>query len=214
VSGIVKATVSKGNHYTWADYRTWPDDERWEIIGGEAHAMTPAPATRHQAISMELTVQLKAYLKGRACMLFAAPTDVKLSDADIVQPDLLVVCEKDKIKHTHIEGAPALVVEILSPSSAFHDRGRKLKLYAASGVREVWIVTPFPPTVEVLVLDGDSYRIASVYGEEDTVRSPVFPDLGIDLNVVFDFPLTPGELRIVKESRATYGGSQGQPLPS
>ena len=201
----MKAAASKEGHYTWADYRTWPDDERWEIIGGVAHAMTPAPTTRHQAISMELSFQLQTYFRGKACRLFAAPTDIKLSEEDVVQPDLLVVCEKDKVRHTHIEGAPTLIVEILSPSTALHDRGRKLRLYAASGIREVWIVTPFPPSVEILVLDGDSYRIAGVYGEEDELQSPAFPELQIDLNAVFDFPLTPGELRIVKESRAAYG---------
>jgi Uma2 family endonuclease len=201
----VKAATSREGHYTWRDYRTWPDDERWEIIGGVAYAMTPAPTTRHQAISMALTIQLGTHFKGKTCMLFAAPTDIKLSEEDVVQPDLLVVCEKEKLRNTHIEGAPTLIVEILSPSTAVHDRGRKLRLYAASGIREVWIVTPCPPSVEVLVLDGESYRIAGAYGEEDEFNSPTFPDLGIDLNTVFEFPLTPGELRIVKESRAAYG---------
>ena len=201
---MAQAASKKDGHITWDDYRSWPDSERWEIIGGEAFAMSPSPGTRHQGILVELTTQLQLHFRGKACGVFAAPMDVKLSEADVVQPDLLVVCENDRIKPTHIEGAPTLVVEVLSPSTAFRDRGRKLKLYAASGVQEVWLVTPFPSSVEVLVLAGDSYRISGVYGKGDRMKSPAFAELEIDLREVFNFPLEPGELRVVKEGPAPY----------
>ena len=104
-------------HYTWADYQTWNDDQRWEIIGGEAYLMSPGPTSRHQIISSALHAQMYAYFTGKPCRVLAAPMDVRLSDEDVVQPDLLVVCRPDQLTRTHIEGAPTLVVEILSASS-------------------------------------------------------------------------------------------------
>ena len=130
--------------FTWDDYADFPDDECWEIINGEAFAMTPAPSTRHQEIVMELAGKMRSHFKGGRCKVYPASTDVKLSDTDIVQPDILVVCDSTQIKKTHIDGPPSLVIEVISPSSCLHDRGRKLELYARSGVREVWLVTPYP----------------------------------------------------------------------
>ena len=200
-----QATTRQVN-YTWDDYRTWSDDERWEIIGGQAYAMSPAPGTRHQGIQRELTRQLGNFFLGKRCQVFPAPTDVKLSDIDTVQPDLAVVCDPRKIKPTHIEGAPDLVVEVLSPSSETHDRIRKIALYARSGVREVWLVRPYPWLVEVFVLDGDSYRLRQIYGKDDTLASPTLKGLKVKLDNVFDFPLEPGEeTPMIREGRPKYG---------
>jgi len=113
----------------------------------------------------------------------------------------MVVCEKGKIKPTHIEGAPTLVVEILSPSTEVKDRGKKMEAYARSGVREVWLVTPYPSLIEVYWLDGETYRRVHVFSKESEFKSPTFPDLPLDLKTLFDFPLEPGEkIRVVKES--------------
>lgn len=183
--------------FTWDDYRTWSDDERWELIDGEAFAMSPSPGSKHQNISGQLFAGLAAYFKGKPCRPFIAPLDVKLSEEDIVQPDLLVVCDPAQIKRTHIEGAPSLVVEILSPSTESHDRGRKLELYAKSGVAECWLVSPFPPYVEVLSLDGPSYRVWRVFQQDETLRGKLFPDLELKLPEVFDFPLEPEELELL-----------------
>jgi len=192
--------------FTWDDYRDFPDDECWEIIRGEAFAMTPAPSTRHQEIVMELAGEMRSHFKGGRCKVYPSPTDVKLSDTDIVQPDILVVCDSTQIKKTHIDGPPSLVIEIISPSSSLHDRGRKLELYGRSGVREVWLVTPYPSLIEVLVLDGDSYRIKHSYVKEDTLSSPSFPDLAIELASIFDFPIDPEEeIQLIKERRPSYG---------
>lgn len=179
--------------FTWADYRTWLDDERWEIIAGEAYGMSPSPTSRHQIISSELLVALHAFFKGRSCRVFAAPMDLRLSDEDVVQPDLLVVCDPKQIVRTHIEGPPSLVVEILSPDSTAHDRIRKSALYAAAGVQEYWIVTPWPHVVEVLQLQGRRFQLHRAFGKEDALTSPTFPGLEIPLAGVFDFPLEPGE---------------------
>ena len=200
--------------YDWNDYRSWPEGQRWEIVGGEAFAMSPAPSTRHQRILHEIDRQLGNFFASEQCRVFPAPTDVKLSEFDTVQPDIAVVCESKQIKPTHIEGPPTLVVEILSESTALYDRTVKLRLYAVSGVKEVWLVTPYPWLVEVLLLDGDSYRLAGNYIKTDTLKSPTFPGLGIELSKVFDFPLEPGEeIQMVREGhppRARREADAGQ----
>lgn len=196
----------KKRSFTWDNYRSWDDRRRWEIVGGEAYDMTPAPTTRHQSTLVELTSQFQTYFRGKKCKAFIAPTDVKLSDEDIVQPDLIVVCDRNKIQPTHIAGAPTLIVEILSPATAIHDRIRKMHLYAKAGVKEVWLVTPYPWLVEVFTLQGGQYRVQESYSKQDRLRSPIFPKLKIDLTKVFDFPLEPGEkIALVKESRPPYG---------
>ncbi len=201
-----EAALACDEYFTWDNYRKWPDNERWEIIGGEAFSMAPAPSTRHQKIAARLTRFLEEHFEKHPCDVYIAPTDVKLSEDDVVQPDLLVVCEEDKVKETHIEGAPALIIEILSPSTAFYDRSRKLSLYAENGVAEVWLVTPYPHAVEIFVLDGKSYRLAVVYGRDDKLESRLFPELTIDLDKIFDFPIADSErIMLIKEGRPSYG---------
>lgn len=179
--------------YSWDDYRHWDDDHRWELIEGEAYGMSPAPIVRHQRLIRNLTAELIRPLKGTKCELLLAPTDVKLSEDDIVQPDLLIVCDPAKIKETHIEGAPTLVVEVLSPSSISHDRLRKTHLYARYGVKEYWIVSPYPSLIEVLLLDGESYRLHRVFGKHDRLTSPTFPELKVNLEAIFDFEIPEAE---------------------
>ena len=191
--------------FTWADYRTWPDDERWEIIGGEAFAMSPGPTIRHQEIQANLMTSLGLHFRARPCKVFGSPTDVRLSDEDVVQPDILIVCETSQLTRTHVEGAPTLVVEIVSDHSAAHDRIRKCRLYARAGVREYWIVTPHPSMVEVLSLDGGSYRLAGSYEKKDVLTSPAFPELALKLDEIFTFPLEPGEEPpVVREPPGRY----------
>ena len=191
-------TATALKRYTWDDYRTWPDNERWEVIGGEAYGMSPSPTARHQAIQLRLSVGLQAFFRGKKCQVYPAPLDVKLSQTDIVQPDIFVVCNPNQVKTTHIEGAPALVIEILSESSERHDRGIKMRLYAAHGVREVWLVKPYPSMVEVYRLDGHSYRLVATYVPPGKLSSPGFPKLKLKLKDVFDFPLKPDEKAAAK----------------
>jgi len=199
------APAHKETRFTWNDYRSWDGEARYEIVGGEAYSMSPAPSTRHQKIASQLTRCLEEHFDGKACDIYPAPVDVKLSDLDIVQPDLVVVCDKELIKPTHIDGPPTLVIEILSPANATYDRTRKLELYARSGVREVWLITPYPSCIEVLLLDGSTYRFIHACGKDDALRSPTFPDLEIDLPRLFDFPLEPGEeIQLVKEAHPPY----------
>jgi Uma2 family endonuclease len=201
--------TAKRAQYTWSDYRTWPDDRRWEIIGGEAYAMSPAPSTRHQSVLLELAAQLHLRFRGKPCRVFVAPTDVRLSEEDVVQPDVAVVCERERIKTTHINGAPTLVVEILSPATALLDRSRKLDLYGRSGVGEVWLVTPYPSLIEVFLLEETSYRLVHAYRKDEVFASATFKALRLDLRRVFDFPLEPGEeIEMVKEGHPPYGGGR------
>jgi len=192
--------------YTWQDYQERPDDERWEIIAGEPFAMTPSPSTRHQHVVMELGGELRTFLRSSPCDVFPAPMDLKFSDADVVQPDLLVVCDPNQNKGSHFEGSPKLLIEVLSPSTAYHDRIRKLALYDGNGVEEVWLVTPYPSSVEIFLLDGAEYRLKAGYGRDDSLESPSFPGLRIKLADVFDFPIDPNEeMYLVKEGTPGYG---------
>lgn len=170
--------------FTWDDYRALPSDQRWELIGGRLYQMA-SPTVRHQSACGELFVSLKNHFRSTSCRVFIAPLDVKLSYRDVLQPDLIVVCDNSKIKETHIEGAPDLVIEVLSPSSLRKDRLEKLQLYARAGVKEYWIVEPHPPLTEVLWLDGQTYRFHDAYTERDVLTSPSFPNLSLNLTEIF-----------------------------
>ena len=167
--------------------------------------MTPAPVINHQAVVGELYSQFASWFRGKRCRVFVSPVDVKLSEEDVVEPDLVVVCEASKLKPTHVEGAPTLLVEVLSPSTEAHDRLRKMALYARSGVKEVWLVTPDAALVEVFVLDGSSYRLAGTYTRGDKLKSRAFPGMPVNLREVFDLPNPPGpSLTVVKERGPTW----------
>jgi len=174
--------------YTYEDYASWDDDKRYELIDGVVYLMSPAPTSEHQLISGELYGQLYNYLKGRPCRVFSAPFDVRLNfdgdDKTVVQPDILVVCDRSKIVKAGCNGAPDLVIEILSPSSGNRDRLLKFNKYLQAGVREYWIVDPECRVVEVYTLESGRYAI-SVYGEDDTVDVHVLEGCQIVLPEVF-----------------------------
>jgi Uma2 family endonuclease len=183
-----------GNGFTYTDYAGWPEDERWEIINGEAYAMTPAPSTRHQKISLYLCTQFASFFKGKGCETYPAPTDVVFDNQNIVQPDLLVVCDKNKITEKNIQGAPDLIVEILSPSTALKDKREKRALYERFGVREYLIVYPAEEIVERLALTDGHYGIADVFGWNEVLPLASFPELHLNLWEVFDKQLTRREV--------------------
>ena len=113
----------KENKFTYFDYVTWPDDERWELIDGEAYDMSPAPSIKHQKITGNLYVLLARHPEKKPeCFVGIAPLDVVFSEHDVVQPDILVVCDRKKITEANIQGAPDLVIEVLSPSTALRVR--------------------------------------------------------------------------------------------
>ena len=181
----------------WDDYLRLPDDERWELIDGELYSMSPSPIDRHQLALGELFGVMRSYLKGKKCRAILAPMDLKLSDENVVQPDLMVVCDPRQFKG-HIEGPPALVVEILSPSSESKDRHRKMLLYARFGVPEYWIVSPFPPYVEILRLHDGAYILHRAFDKGENLTSETFPGLEINLDEVFDYPMSEEESSILR----------------
>ncbi len=156
-------------------------------------------------IVTRLCGQFVQHFEGRPCIPLVSPIDVKLSAEDVVQPDVVVVCDRSQITETHVEGAPTLAIEVLSPSSHRHDRVRKLRLYARAGVREYWLVQPHPAVIEVLQLTGGHYQIAGAYTDTETLRSPTFPDLALDLSTVFTLPIPPAEqIDEIRESAPPY----------
>ena len=180
--------------YTFADVLTWPDDERAELIDGEAIMMAPAPATAHQLISGELFGQLHSYLKGKKCKVISAPFDVRLFEQDgdspedidtVVDPDISIVCDPSKLDEHGCKGAPDMVVEILSPSTRRHDRLTKYNLYQRAGVREYWIVDPTDKSVQVFTLEDGRYAAKDFGADGDKVKVNILEDCVIDLSEVF-----------------------------
>lgn len=189
------AVKRQNKKWTYADYLTWNDGQRWELIEGEARCMSPAPGVRHQKISAELLRQFANYLKGKSCQVFSAPFDVRLSERStasdnyvdtVVQPDLLVICDKTKLDDRGCNGAPDLVIEILSPSTAAHDFKTKFDLYQRFGVLEYWIIHPAEQTLLVYKRGADGlYGAADRYAGDDQVPVPLLGDLVVDLAEVF-----------------------------
>ena len=180
------------NRYTYKDYESWDGNERCELIDGEIYLMS-APSVNHQKASVELSRQLANFLIDKKCQVFASPFDVCLSgkgdnDYIVLQPDILVVCDKSKLDTKRCNGAPDLVIEIVSPSSATLDRFKKLNLYLIAGVREYWIVDPDFKGVAVHILENDKYVI-STYESDAIIPVNVLDGCEIILTDVFDSAL-------------------------
>ena len=181
-------------HCTYADLLSWDGDVRYELIEGEPVMMAPGPSSTHQDILGELFAQFHAYLKGKRCKAYLSPFDVRLfedsgdrpTDVDtVVQPDLMVVCDKDKVDRHGVHGAPDLVIEILSPSTWRHDCLVKYNLYQRAGVQEYWIVDAEKQVVLVHTLEEGQYHAPKVYTARDTVPVGVLEDCAVDLIPVF-----------------------------
>ncbi|HZK54258.1 MAG TPA: Uma2 family endonuclease [Desulfosporosinus sp.] len=179
--------------YTYADYLQWDNGKRRELIEGVIVDMTLAPCRLHQEILMELGRQFSNYLLGKTCKVYVAPFDVRLPREDesteetktVVQPDLVVVCDPEKLDQRGCEGAPDLVVEILSPSTAKHDLIVKLQLYERAGVKEYWVVQPTDQTLMVFRLCNGEYGKPKVYAFPDHVPVDVLSEFTLDLSTVF-----------------------------
>jgi Uma2 family endonuclease len=166
------------------DYASMPDDgKRYEILDGEL-VVTATPVTRHQRVSRELEFLLHAYVVTHGLgEVFDAPLTVLLDRHTIVEPDLIFVSNARSaiVTERFIEGAPDLLVEILSPSTAPRDRGAKAKLYARFGVEEYWIVDPDARTLEAFDRHHDTYRAVGAYRDGESFSSRLFPGLAIEL---------------------------------
>ena len=175
---------------TYEEFRQLPDDgKRYELIHGEVH-VTPAPNTRHQWVSHNLDFSVTSFVQQMHLgEVWVAPLDVRLIDNVAVQPDLIFVsnARAEIIQEDFIAGTPDLVVEILSPSTARHDRATKLQLYAEAGVPNVWYLDPVAKTVEVLKLQGKKYVMDSVLAGDQALTSDLFPGWELPLEKLFDF---------------------------
>ena len=190
------APAKRLNTYTYQDYKNFDDSMRCEIIEGEVVMMSPAPSMWHQDIGLNIAAFFKQFFKGKKCKPHISPTDVLLNyeykgeNSDIIlQPDLLVLCDKNKWNMRGVLGAPELVVEILSPSTAKYDFGKKMELYLAYGVKEYWIVDPHAKTIHLNYEVNKDYEETIFYLDEpdkNIIKSRLFEGLEIPLSEVFE----------------------------
>ncbi len=166
---------------TLGQYEELPEDVRAEVFDGQIFYMA-SPSQDHQAISMELSTVLNTYLKSKngPCRVFHAPFDVKLNDTPLtmVQPDLMIVCDKNKLDGKRCNGAPDFIIEIVSPGNPSDDYIRKPYYYKNAGVREYWIVDPRRKTVTVNYFEGNMLNIQ--YSFDSTIKVHIFDDLLIN----------------------------------
>ncbi len=182
--------------YTYGDYVSWGDDERWELIEGEAYNMSPAPTNSHQTIAGNLFAIFHAFLKDKKCQVKIAAYDVLLPEKNeanedvmtVVQPDVLVVCDPKKVHEFGLRGAPDIAIEILSESTMRKDLTVKKQLYEKHGVKEYWIVFPGDKLVQVFRLKGKKYGEPEVYTSRDIIPVKLLGRLKIDLKEVFTLP--------------------------
>ena len=171
--------------YTYADYQKWEGPERYQIINGEVFQMA-SPSVEHQALLMVLSSKFDNWLQGKPYRVFASPLDVRLfpkednSDKTVVQPDLLVVCDKSKIGKNSINGAPDLVIEILSPSNTYSEQLYKFQYYLEAGILEYWVIDPERKVIQVHIYENGHY-LSTVYKNSDRIPSVVLPGLEIAL---------------------------------
>lgn len=184
--------------YTYADYLNWQLDKTIELIKGKISLISPAPSLEHQRISWQISGQLFEYFRKKTCRPFAAPFDVRLYDRrksvvanqqihTVVQPDLCVICDIEKLDPRGCLGAPDWIIEILSQANSKKEIQTKYELYRESGVKEYWIVYPFEQAVHQFVLDevADKYELIRMFAGEDKASPHLFPDCVIDLQEVF-----------------------------
>ena len=175
---------------TVEDYMVLPEDGRhYQLIHGELF-MSPSPTRFHQHISLNLSFLISSWIRGKgAGAVYAAPFDVHLDEHNVFQPDLVYVSpgRLSILTDAGINGAPDLVVEILSPSTRKLDLGPKKKVFAAHGVREFWAIDPNERTVDVFDLKADVEVPAQTFGDSDSIKRDVLAGLEIDLAEVFDY---------------------------
>ncbi len=173
--------------FTYEDYLKTPDDERYELIGGEL-LMTPSPVPKHQRISGKIEFELRKFVAEHDVgEVFDAPCDVHLDDENVVQPDILFI-SKDRLNiigEKNIEHAPDLVIEILSESTAYRDLVQKKKLYSRFGVKEFWIVIPGEESIEIYILKDNTYLLYRTYSKHEILESPYLKGFKIELKGIF-----------------------------
>ncbi len=188
--------------FTYADYQHWDDGQRWELIDGEAYAMSPAPVVDHQTVVGEVFRQVANALHGQPCKPMLSPLDVLLpvsqeANDDVtttVQPDVLIVCDPSKIERKCVRGAPDFILEVVSPGHASYDHVRKRRRYEQAGVRELWLVDPAERVLWVYVLEEGAYRSVSVQELLGTTPLAILPQVAVHWDeVVAQLPPLPAD---------------------
>ncbi|MDA3955580.1 Uma2 family endonuclease [Oceanispirochaeta sp.] len=191
--------VKKSDHkFTYGEYRLWPEDERWELIEGTAYNMSPAPSRRHQKILVLLLNKMSKILEDSHCEVYPAPFDVFFPDSDsidhkeinsvetVVQPDLSVICDPEKLIDKGCYGPPDLIIEILSPSTAKKDLNEKFRLYESRGVKEYWVVDPGNRYIrEFRLQERRVYDFGVILEEKGVIQSEVFSDFQVTWEELF-----------------------------
>ena len=185
--------LSLDKTYTYADYLTWHLEGMVELIRGKIVKMSPAPSDRHQVLSGNLYGSLFQFLKKKPCKVFHAPYDVRLTRSlndteviTVVQPDICIICDSSKRDERGCNGAPDLIIEILSPATSRKDVKDKFELYEEAGVLEYWIVDPLENLLDVFVLKENKYQLVKKYVCDDFVPVNILPGLLIDLAEIFE----------------------------
>ncbi len=184
--------------YSYADYLTWRLNEAVELIKGKIQLMSPAPNVKHQRISWQLGGALFNYFNNKTCQVFDAPFDVRLYDrtksllankdiTTVVQPDICVICDPEKLDEQGCNGAPDWIIEILSKGNSKKEVKIKHALYAESGVSEYWLIYPYEEVIHQFVLNDETrqYHLHNSYAGDDSAVPYLFPDLAIDLPTLF-----------------------------
>ncbi len=197
ITNINQLDLSK--RYTYADYLSWQFKEMVELIGGRIFKMSPAPSLYHQRVSGRLYGHIFQYLNDKACEAFHAPFDVRLplpphlvkdeSIDTVVQPDICVICDAEKLDMRGCIGAPDWIIEILSPATAQKDLREKFDVYEFAGVKEYWVVHPHEHTLLVFKLNeaGKYVGTARPFIRGDQVLVGIFEDFRLNLADVFPF---------------------------
>jgi Uma2 family endonuclease len=190
--------LRKSEHHTYGDYLHWGDDQRWELIDGVAYLMAPAPTWRHQELVGEIFRQLANQLVGKPCRAAISPLDVRLPKGDeaderidtVVQPDVLIVCENDRIDRRGVRGAPSFVLEVLSPSSASHDQIRKRRVYERAGVAEFWLLHPIDGVLTIYrrTPDATGFAAPDIVEASGVIELTCVPDTRVDFDGLYPAP--------------------------
>ncbi|MGE5482204.1 MAG: Uma2 family endonuclease [Bacteroidota bacterium] len=174
--------------YTYEDYRQLPEGSPYQLIGGRL-VMTPSPTPRHQLVSLELELQIATYVREKKMGAVAhAPLDVYLEATEVFQPDIVFISRErlNIIGPDKINGAPDLVVEILSPATAYYDLKKKFRVYEKHGVREYWIVDPEDNSIQVYVLQDGKLKLHQEAIGEGRVQSQVLAGFSVDVRNIFE----------------------------
>lgn len=178
--------LSEKQTYTADDYYSFPEDLRCEIINGQIYYQA-APSRKHQELLTELLVSIRSYIKskGGPCKVYPAPFAVKLNEDDktVVEPDISIICDPNKLTDKGCSGAPDWIIEISSPSNSNNDYIKKLNLYADAGVREYWIVNPLEEIILVYYFEKKNLKMKP-YTFQDKVKVNIYDDLTIDFSEI------------------------------